>query len=82
MPPQNTGKQVDQDSGDLISFRNEPQGGFSVKSAQLPSLDLEDLLCLPDKATVPQINYYERVKTINKMCILSIVYMYAAHYWS
>ena len=33
MSPQNTGKQVDQDPGDLISFGNESQGGFPVKPA-------------------------------------------------
>ena len=30
MSPQNTGAQVDQDPGDLISFGNEHQGGFFV----------------------------------------------------
>ena len=32
--PQDTGKQVDQDPGDVISFGNEPQGALPVKLAQ------------------------------------------------
>ena len=35
MPPQNTGKQVDQDSGDFASFRNEPQSRFTVKTCSI-----------------------------------------------
>ena len=33
------GKQVDQNPGDLTSFRNEPEGGFSVKPARWLSVD-------------------------------------------
>ena len=33
MTSQDTGKQVDQDPRDLISFGNEPQGGLPVKPA-------------------------------------------------
>ena len=31
MSPQDTGKQVDQDLGNLTSYGNEPQDGFPVK---------------------------------------------------
>ena len=39
MSPQNTGEQVDQDSGDLISFRNKPQSRFTVKPASVNPFD-------------------------------------------
>ena len=35
----NMGKQVDQNPGDLISFWNQPQGGFSMKPVQWLSVD-------------------------------------------
>ena len=42
MSPQNMGNQVDQDPRDLTFFRNAPQGGPSVKPAQLPSVERKE----------------------------------------
>ena len=38
MSLQDTGKQMDQDPGDLIFFGNEPQGRLPVKPVRRPSI--------------------------------------------
>ena len=39
MPLQNTGEQMDEDSGDLTSFGNERQSRVTVKPAQWTSIN-------------------------------------------
>ena len=47
MVPQNMKKQVDENPGDVICFRNESQGGFAMKPAQALSIDCMECI-VPD----------------------------------
>ena len=66
------GKQVDHDSGDLISFRNEPQGGFSEKLAQRPS---EDRVNLTHLTYIKATGRSQEQLIIDEMCSIILVCM-------
>ena len=81
----NTGEQVDQDSGDLISFGNEPHSRFTVKAARWSSVNFLDSNCTPLTTKLPTTAFRELItkKLINVCsCINNVfwpLFMYAAH---